>query len=150
MDVLDFINRNGQRDVPNPNYNPKSKKNTEPATIIVPDVQPVTDDAVELAKRDALNQFSIDSNITDNLKYEEMSKLLAMNTVSDVYGDIKLNIDYNNSKVALLDKFGNIYNPDDIFNRKINENETQYEVYDRLNEIYSMYNELMDELNFYK
>ncbi len=91
-----------------------------------------------------------DGNITDNLKYEEMSKLLAMNTVSDVYGDIKLNIDYNNSKIALSDKFGNIYNPDDIFNRKINENETQYEVYDRLNEIYSIYNELMNELNFYK
>lgn len=91
-----------------------------------------------------------DGNITDNLKYEEMAKLLAMNTVSDVYGDIRLNIDYNNSKVALSDKFGNIYNPDDIFNRKINENETQYEVYDRLNEIYSIYNELMNELNFYK
>ena len=91
-----------------------------------------------------------DGNITDNLKYEEMSKLLAMNTVSDVYGDIKLNIDYNNSKVALSDKFGNIYNPDDIFNRKINENKTQYEVYDRLNEIYAIYNELMNELNFYK
>ena len=68
MDVLDFINRNGQRVVPNPNYNPKSKKNTEPATIIVPDVQPVTDDAVELAKRDALNQFSVDSNITDKYR----------------------------------------------------------------------------------
>ena len=91
-----------------------------------------------------------DGNITDNLKYEEMAKLLAMNTVSDVYGDIKLNIDYNSSKVALSDKFGNIYNPDDIFNRKINENETQYEVYDRLNEIYAIYNELMNELNFYK
>jgi hypothetical protein len=91
-----------------------------------------------------------DGNITDNLKYEEMAKLLAMNTISDVYGDIKLNIDYNSSKVALSDKFGNIYNPDDIFNRKINENETQYEVYDRLNEIYAIYNELMNELNFYK
>lgn len=91
-----------------------------------------------------------DGNITDNLKYEEMAKLLAMNTVSDVYGDIKLNIDYNNSKVALSDKFGNIYNSDDIFDRKINENETQYEVYNRLNEIYAIYNELMNELNFYK
>lgn len=91
-----------------------------------------------------------DGNITDNLKYEEMAKLLAMNTVSDVYGDIKLNIDYNSSKVALSDKFGNIYNPDDIFDRKINENETQYEVYNRLNEIYAIYNELMNELNFYK
>ena len=91
-----------------------------------------------------------DGNITDNLKYEEMSKLLSMKTVSDVYGDINLNIDYNNSKVTLLDKFGNVYNPDDIFDRKINKDETQYEVYDRLDEIYSLYNELMNELTFYK
>ena len=68
MDVLDFINRNGQRTVPNPNYNPKSKKNTEPSTIIVPDVQPITDDVIEMAKRDALNQFSIDSNISDKYR----------------------------------------------------------------------------------
>ena len=46
MDVLDFINRNGQRVIHNPNYNPKSKKNTEPASIIVPDVQPIAYDAV--------------------------------------------------------------------------------------------------------
>ena len=69
MDVLDFINRNGQRTVPNPNYNPRSKKNTEPPTIIVPDAQPIPDDVIEMAKRDALNQFSIDSGTAD--KYRE-------------------------------------------------------------------------------
>ena len=69
MDVLDFINRNGQRTVPNPNYNPKSKKNTEPPTIIIPDAQPIPDDVIEMAKRDALNQFSIASGTAD--KYRE-------------------------------------------------------------------------------
>ena len=69
MDVLDFINRNGQRTVPNPNYNPRSKKNTEPPTIIVPDAQPISDDVIEMAKRDALNQFSIASGTAD--KYRE-------------------------------------------------------------------------------
>lgn len=68
MDILDFINRNGQRVISNPNYNPKSKKNTEPSTIIVPDVQPITDDVIELAKRDALNQFSIDSKTADKYR----------------------------------------------------------------------------------
>ena len=87
MDVLDFINRNGQRTVPNPNYNPKSKKNTQPPTIIVPDVQPFPDEAIELARRDALSQFSIDSNISDKyrkygLNYnpnEDFDLLLAKN-----------------------------------------------------------------------
>lgn len=89
-------------------------------------------------------------NITDNLKYEEMAKLLAMNAVSDVYGDIKTNIDYKNKMVTLSDKFGNVYKPEDIFDRKIKEDEIQYEIYNRLNDIYAIYNELMNELNFYK
>jgi len=68
MDVLDFISRNGQRTVANPNYNPKSKKNTEPQSIIVPDIQQFPDEAVEMARRDALNQFSIASNEADKYR----------------------------------------------------------------------------------
>lgn len=68
MDVLDFINRNGQRTVANPNYNPKSKKNTEPQSIIVPDIQQFPDEAVEMARRDALNQFSIASKEADKYR----------------------------------------------------------------------------------
>ena len=68
MDVLDFISRNGQRTVTNPNYNPKSKKNTEPQSIIVPDIQQFPDEAVEMARRDALNQFSIASNEADKYR----------------------------------------------------------------------------------
>lgn len=89
-------------------------------------------------------------NIIDNLKYEEMAKLLAMNAISDIYGDIQTNIDYKTKTVTLSDKFGNTYKPEDIFDRKIKEDEVQYEVYDRLNDIYAIYNELMNELNFYK
>lgn len=89
-------------------------------------------------------------DIINNTKYEQTAKLLAMNAVSDVYGDIELNIDNNTKTVTLSDKFGNVYNQDDIFDRNIKENETQYEVYDRLNDIYAIYNELMNELSFYK
>ena len=89
-------------------------------------------------------------DIINNTKYEQMAKLLAMNAISDVYGDIKLNVDNNTKTVTLSDKFGNVYNQDDIFDRNIKEDETQYEVYDRLNDIYAIYNELMNELAFYK
>ena len=68
MDVLDFINRNGQRVIANPNYNPRSKKNKEPRSIIVPDVRPVSDDAVTLARKGALEQFSIASNEADKYR----------------------------------------------------------------------------------
>ena len=107
----------------------------------------IMEDALSNLKFQYMNA---DGNITDNLKYEEMARLLSMNAAADIYGDIKLNVNPQTTDVTLSDKFGNTYTPDDIFNRNIDRDKTQYEIYYRLNEIYSMYNELMDELNFYK
>lgn len=89
-------------------------------------------------------------NIMDNLKYEQMSRLLAMDAVQDIYGDIKVNVNSQTNDVTVVDKYGTIYNPDDIFSNKVNEETTQYEIFDRFKEIYSIYNELMNELNYYK
>ena len=107
----------------------------------------IMEDALSNLKFQYMNA---DGNITDNLKYEEMARLLSMNAAADIYGDVKLNVNPQTADVTLSDKFGNTYTPDDIFNRNIDKNKTQYEIYYRLNEIYSMYNELMNELNFYK
>ena len=107
----------------------------------------IMEDALSNLKFQYMNA---DGNITDNLKYEEMARLLSMNAAADIYGDVKLNINPQTTDVTLSDKFGNVYIPDDIFNRNIDKDKTQYEIYYILNEIYSMYNELMDELNFYK
>lgn len=68
MDIIDFINGNGQRTIANPNYNPKSKKNKEPRSIVVPDIFPVHDEAIEMARRDAVNQFSIASGEADKYR----------------------------------------------------------------------------------
>ena len=107
----------------------------------------IMEDALSNLKFQYMNA---DGNITDNLKYEEMARLLSMNAAADIYGDVKLNVNPQTTDVTLSDKFGNTYTPDDIFNRNIDRDKIQYEIYYRLNEIYSMYNELMDELNFYK
>lgn len=69
MDVLDFINKNGQMVVGNPNYNPKSKKNNQPPTISVPYITSDKDDVIKMAEHDAINQYSISANIAD--KYRE-------------------------------------------------------------------------------
>lgn len=37
MNVFDILNNNGMVEIPNPQYNPKSKKNNQPATLRVPD-----------------------------------------------------------------------------------------------------------------
>lgn len=90
-----------------------------------------------------------DNQIVNNAAYEQMARLFSMNAAQDVYGDIQLNINPQTLSVTLTDKFGNVYNPDDIFNRNIDKNKTQYEVYERLNDIYAMYNELMNALDYY-
>lgn len=59
MDVLEFINNNGKKKVPNPNYNAKSKKRGEPRTIEVPDLGYNEDPRVNLAIQDFTNQTSI-------------------------------------------------------------------------------------------
>ena len=59
MDVLEFINNNGKKKVPNPNYNAKSKKIGEPRTIEVPDLGYNEDPRVNLAIQDFTNQTSI-------------------------------------------------------------------------------------------
>lgn len=59
MDVLEFINNNGKKRVPNPNYNSKSKKRGEPRTIEVPDLGYDEDPRVNLAIQDFTTQTSI-------------------------------------------------------------------------------------------
>lgn len=90
-----------------------------------------------------------EGEIIDNVKYEQMARLLSMRAAQDIYQDIQLNVNPQTLDVTLTDKFGNVYNPDDIFNRKISSKDTQYEVFERLNDIYSMYNELMDSINYF-
>lgn len=59
MDVLEFIRNRGQKQIPNPAYNPRSKKNTESPFITVPAITPNYDPFVELNREDLLNQASV-------------------------------------------------------------------------------------------
>lgn len=59
MDVFDFVRNRGEKEIANPNYNPKSKKNTQPATIKIPDLEADDNRAVELGVMDFNNQWSI-------------------------------------------------------------------------------------------
>ena len=106
----------------------------------------IMEDAVSNLKYQYLNS---DNQIISNSAYEEMARFVSMSAAQDVYGDIRLNINPQTYVVTLEDKFGNIYNPDDIFNHNIDSKSTQFEVYKRFNDIYSMYNELMDGLTYY-
>lgn len=70
MDVLDFINNGGQKTIPNPNYNPKSKKNIQPPTITVADLDPEKNSAVDMAVYDFNRQYSIGAKEADTYRKE--------------------------------------------------------------------------------
>ena len=65
MDVLNFINNGGQKTIPNPNYNSKSKKNIQPPTITVADLDPERNSAVDMAVYDFNRQYSIGAKEAD-------------------------------------------------------------------------------------
>ena len=73
MDVLDFINNGGQKIVPNPNYNPKSKNNIQPPTITVADLDPERNSAVDMAVYDFNRQYSIGSKEADLYRKEGLN-----------------------------------------------------------------------------
>ena len=73
MDVLDFINNGGQKTIPNPNYNPRSKKNIQPPTITVDDLDPEKNNAVNMAVQDFLIQYSIGSKEADLYRKEGLN-----------------------------------------------------------------------------
>lgn len=73
MDVLDFINRQGKKEIPNPKFNPKSKKNMQPRSIVVEDLTPDNDPAVSMAIQDFQSQYSIDSKEADKYRRNGMN-----------------------------------------------------------------------------
>lgn len=68
MDVLDFINKEGKKEVPNPLFKPKSKKNIQPRSIVTQDLDSDNDAAVNMAVADGINQYSIDSKTADKYR----------------------------------------------------------------------------------
>lgn len=73
MDVLNFINNGGQKTIPNPNYNPKSKKNIQPPTITVADLDPERNSAVDMAVYDFNRQYSIGAKEADVYRKEGLN-----------------------------------------------------------------------------
>ena len=73
MDVLNFINNGGQKTIPNPNYNPKYKKNIQPPTITVADLDPERNSAVDMAVYDFNRQYSIGAKEADTYRKEGLN-----------------------------------------------------------------------------
>lgn len=95
-------------------------------------------------------QYMNNKGAVDNLRYEQMARLLAMDAVQDIYKNINVIVNPNTYETTVVDMFKNKYDATDIFDRKIDYNNLQYEVAHSFDEIYNIYNELMTNLNFYK
>lgn len=91
--------------------------------------------------------LNTDNNIINKDAYEQMARLTALRGAEDMYPGIRLQ-----------DGQGNEYTVDDIFNyhtgateptRDI-KSESQYQVYDKILEIYDIYDRLMQGLTYYE
>ena len=68
MNISEFIETGGKKVIPNPNYNPRSKKNKEPKTIVVDDLEPKEDRAIDMARADLYNQWSVPAEETEKYR----------------------------------------------------------------------------------
>lgn len=65
MNVLDHIDREGMKVIPNPNYNPRAKKNKQPKYIKVQDDGEETDPIVRALRDNINNSYAIGTNVLD-------------------------------------------------------------------------------------
>lgn len=65
MDIQEFIRTGGKKQIPNPNYNVKSKKNTESPYITVDDDGTSRNNVVDIVNKDMLNGWHIDKKTYD-------------------------------------------------------------------------------------
>lgn len=68
MNISEFIETGGKKVIPNPNYNPRSKKNKQPRTIVVDDLEPKEDRAIDMARADLYNQWSVPAEETEKYR----------------------------------------------------------------------------------
>lgn len=79
-------------------------------------------------------------------EYEDEAKLASLRIAAELYeGQIGLIPDGTNRIIVN----GDAYTIDDIFDHKIDMNNVNYDTYDMLNDIYSMYNKIMGDLTYY-
>ena len=68
MNIYDIIKGDGTKEVPNPRYNKKSKKNVEPPTIKVPDNYADDDEVINFALKGMMEENDVDAKIADKYR----------------------------------------------------------------------------------
>lgn len=81
--------------------------------------------------------------------YEKDARTACILALDELYDDMHVEVDPRTGNTYIVDMYKNIYNPDDIFNRKIDKDNTNYKVYSAMENIYSMYQTLMASINKY-
>lgn len=73
MNILESIAKGPKRIIPNPNYNPRSKRNTQPQFIEVTDYRPDNDIVTDMALEDYKNQTVISDKIAQKYNRESLN-----------------------------------------------------------------------------
>lgn len=65
MNVIDLVNNGKTREIPNPNYNPRAKKNKQPKTITTDKIAYQPNSVVDMVNYDLQHQYSVDKKTID-------------------------------------------------------------------------------------
>lgn len=100
------------------------------------------------AKNLKYNYTNVNGKLFDTEGYEATSRRFALNAIQDLYPDINLIRNEQTNEIFLSDATGRIYSSDDIFNKDLDINNISYETYKKLEEVYDIYNRLMNEITY--
>lgn len=117
------------------------------------------DDAIRILNKDMIIEESkaelkyaymnSDGNIFDKDGYEAKAREITLNSINDLYNDMNVVFDPTTKTTSIIDQYGRKHDPADLFNQRIDRDATQFDVYDRLNSIYDVYNQIMQDLMKY-
>lgn len=88
-------------------------------------------------------------DVFDTDGYEQKAREITLQAVNELYPDMSVRpvpIKDGEYGMVIVDQYGNQYDAIDLFNDNIPEDTTQFEVYERLRNIYDVYNQLMKDL----
>lgn len=84
--------------------------------------------------------------VFDSDGYEAKAREVTLNSIHELYPDMNVTVNPSTLDISIIDQYGETHSASDLFNKKIDRENTQYEVYNRLKDIIGIYDSLMNDL----
>lgn len=105
---------------------------------------------IEEAKAELKYRYMNSSaDVFDGEGYESKAREITLNSINSLYPDMNVAYNPTTNSIAIIDQYGEQHSAEDFFNKRIDKDNTQYEVYNRLKDILNIYDSLMNDLTNY-